>query len=318
MIDSNDDFPAFFRDYQDRIADILDRPLLFVCGAPKSGTTWLQLSLNHHPEIHCGGEGHFTDWLGKPMHDLIAQYNKKISTTNDFIYKDKAFYKQPLVRRDVQFLLRSMIGMVLLTADIKPTARWIGDKTPLYTSNLPFFRLAFPQARFVNIVRDVRDACSSVFHQSQRLYREGLNHRDRQDPDEVVRPFVENWMRVTGLCDKFAKENPGVLHTIRYEDLHQQPEETLRGIFSFLEVDTGDDAVHACMEGGSFEKLSEGRKRGEENRDHFFRKGIVGDWQDTFEARHLAQILALAATRLEKYGYDTSLQVNPKQPAEAV
>jgi hypothetical protein len=47
----------------DAVAHVRQKQLFFVGGAPKSGTTWLQLMLNGHPEISCTGEGHFPDRL---------------------------------------------------------------------------------------------------------------------------------------------------------------------------------------------------------------------------------------------------------------
>jgi hypothetical protein len=37
----------------------IDRQFFFVIGMPKSGTTWLQLLLDAHPEIQCHGESQF-------------------------------------------------------------------------------------------------------------------------------------------------------------------------------------------------------------------------------------------------------------------
>ncbi|MFP6691035.1 MAG: sulfotransferase, partial [Alphaproteobacteria bacterium] len=39
------------------------KPLFFICGAIKSGTTWLQLMLDAHPDIACRGEGHLPNML---------------------------------------------------------------------------------------------------------------------------------------------------------------------------------------------------------------------------------------------------------------
>lgn len=315
--DSSKDFPAYFDAQQEAISEILKQPLLFVCGAPKSGTTWVQLALNGHPEIHCGGEGHFTDWFGRPIHKMIAEYNDKMGKTNGFIYNERATYTQPLVRRDVQFILRTMIGMVLLNVDIKPGAKWIGDKTPLYTQSIDYLHHVFPQARFVNIVRDVRDACTSTFHQAQRLYREGLNANRREQPEEVIEPFVQTWRRAVNDTARFQKTHPDVIHTLRYEDLHAEPMETMRKVMQFLEVDDSDDSVQTCLDSGSFETLAKGRKRGEENRDSFFRKGVVGDWKNVFNAEHLQTILKLASDELTHYGYDITETVNENAEAEA-
>lgn len=41
--------------------------LFFIVGAQKSGSTWLQRSLNDMDGVHCLGEGHFIDRLVKPI-----------------------------------------------------------------------------------------------------------------------------------------------------------------------------------------------------------------------------------------------------------
>ena len=52
-----------YRRQHAQILEILEKRIFFVGGAMKSGTTWLQLSLDAHPHLSCGGEGHFTNQL---------------------------------------------------------------------------------------------------------------------------------------------------------------------------------------------------------------------------------------------------------------
>ena len=49
--------------------------VFFIVGAQKSGTTWLQKSLNSIDGIHCMGEGHFIDKLLMPIAQTRYEYN---------------------------------------------------------------------------------------------------------------------------------------------------------------------------------------------------------------------------------------------------
>ena len=72
---------------------------------------------------------------------------------------------------------------------------------------------------------------------------------------------------------------------VRYEDLLEKPEREVRRLLAFLGVDSGGEAARRCVDAASFERLSKGRKRGEENPSSFFRKGLAGDWENVFTRR---------------------------------
>ena len=51
--------------------------VFFVCGAAKSGTTWLQRILDAHPETRCSGEGHFITRFSHPASEVIRRLESK-------------------------------------------------------------------------------------------------------------------------------------------------------------------------------------------------------------------------------------------------
>ena len=53
--------------------------VFFVCGAPKSGTTWLQRILDAHPQVCCSGEGHFITRFSSPVSKVVNTYNADLS-----------------------------------------------------------------------------------------------------------------------------------------------------------------------------------------------------------------------------------------------
>ena len=64
------------------------KPLFFVCGALKSGTTWVPLMLGAHPEIACRGEGHLANYLLPRIGSALLKYNSKIRFKNKTIFSE--------------------------------------------------------------------------------------------------------------------------------------------------------------------------------------------------------------------------------------
>jgi len=52
--------------------------LVFCTGTPKSGTTFLQMILNNHPEVSCPAEHYLFDLLTEKLPKFLENYNKSI------------------------------------------------------------------------------------------------------------------------------------------------------------------------------------------------------------------------------------------------
>ena len=89
----------------------------------------------------------------------------------------------------------------------------------------------------------------------------------------------------------------------RGQDLENTENEISR-LLEFLEVDARKKNVRRCIEAASFEKMSEGRKPGEEDPSSFFRKGIAGDWKNVFNGRDRQAFKEEAGELLIKLGYE--------------
>lgn len=160
----------------------------FVIGPPKSGTSWLQATLNSHPEIFCTGEGKFfgrnikTD---NPFGQWGAEVSRALSGL-DHETADRASLYSALAdskdlkswfRRNGGWTAKEEVGhhtraLVRLTMDYlfaqarsrsgKPI---VGDKSPSHIQYLEEIHEFYPEARIIHIIRDGRDqAVSSIFH----------------------------------------------------------------------------------------------------------------------------------------------------------
>jgi hypothetical protein len=277
--------------------------VFFVCGAPKSGTTWLQRLLDAHPEVVCSGEGHFVERLALPMLQVRDTYNKHMSLVAERVYEHKPYY-EPVSAEDMLVPVRNLILRQMQKRQ-KPGALAVGDKTPRYTDYLNELRSLFPRASFIHIVRDPRDVAVSVLHHGRRAgIAEALDSQsDRHRA--AVRGAAVAWMNAQGKVAAFRARNPSVpFHELRYEDLLDRPLETARAAFRFLGARDSDAVVQAAIDATSFEALS-GRQRGEESETSFFRKGIAGDWKGVLDDAALGTIGGVAGEMMALKGYNT-------------
>jgi hypothetical protein len=66
----------------------------------------------------------------------------------------------------------------------------------------------------------------------------------------------------------------------------------------------GGGTAKRCVEAADFERVSGGRKRGEEDSSSLFRKGVAGDWRSVFTERDKRVFKEAAGELLIKLGYE--------------
>jgi len=95
-----------------------------------------------------------------------------------------------------------------------------GDKTPPYIGIVPQLLALYPDARFINLIRDGRDVAISFVdaHLHSRPYHADFEWR------QAVR-LAERWR---------ASPHAGRVLDVRYEDFVREPEPTARRICEFL------------------------------------------------------------------------------------
>ncbi len=95
---------------------------------------------------------------------------------------------------------------------------------------------------------------------------------------------------------------------MRYEDLKVEPVTSFTRITKFLQIDRSKDEIELAVNKSRFETL---RQQEEENGfrekaptvKHFFRKGIVGDWQGVLTEQQIAKVIAVNRPSMERLGY---------------
>lgn len=180
------------------------RAPIFVVGCQRSGTTLLRLILDAHPNISCGPE---TRFLADLAHVTGASWRR----LSQYGFPKRYWHAHIAAMFDaIKSDYASRAG--------KP--RW-ADKTPRYALSLDFIDRLFPSCQVVHVIRDGRDVVAS--------------HRDRWGYLAALKA-VRKWPRYVHTArSSGAGMTPDRYHEVRYEDLVNEPEKTLRELLAFLD-----------------------------------------------------------------------------------
>ncbi len=89
----------------------------------------------------------------------------------------------------------------------------------------------------------------------------------------------------------------------RYEDLAADNAAFLGRLLDWLEIRLSPAEFEALARRNSFERLSHGRKQGEEAARSHYRKGVAGDWKNHFDEAIMAHFRAVTGDLVTRLGY---------------
>jgi hypothetical protein len=222
----------------------INKPI-FVVGSPRSGTSILTWCLGQHPNIFPVPE---SNWMGNFAINVAMAYqvgaargDRSILSAMD-IREDELFATlgqsiNDLIlshRNDLERKRQSkgkLSGLQVrwfqgTAAASDPKARWV-DGTPEYSLFICGLRKLFPHARFVHIFRDVGAVVRSMlnFHRVAGIQLVANEEK-----------AYKYWLRTVKACLKAEQAyGPEVVHRIRYADLIDHPESTMRSLLDRLE-----------------------------------------------------------------------------------
>jgi len=262
------------------IVPSLDRAV-FIIGAARSGTTFLGDCIGRLPEISYHHEPPATKSAGRYVYDGLWS------------------------ERRSRFFFRSVYAW-LLRIELDGHLRFC-EKTPTNALLIPFLARAFPDAQFIHIIRDGRDAAAS--HYRQPWLRLDSVPGGKREPGgylhgpwapwwvekDRVREFettsdahrmIWSWRRYTEAALRDGPPlGPTRYHELRYESLVTEPRMEATRILDFLGI-TAESSRSAFLE--ACDRASE---------------GSMGSWKRTFSPGEQAQIVADSGDLLRSLGY---------------
>lgn len=267
--------------------------LIFLVGAPRSGTTWLQRLLASHPRIKTGQESALFDYVGPLLHLWMQNMRAKGRVYGLPCYLTESEFLS-IEKQHLTLLLKAMLK------DVKPGDFFL-EKTPKHALWTPAILQLLPQAKILHIVRDPRDVVASLLAAS-RGWASAWAPRRANDAARM-------WARHVRAVREAAINIPsGQFLEVRYEDLSQEPVPILQKVFSFLNVPWTIAEMTAAVEANAAEELrkekgtpiplhGEARKKSSNivrEPEQFVRKARPGSWREDltlFERLRMTMVL---------------------------
>jgi hypothetical protein len=207
-------------------------PAPFVVGVGRSGTTLLRLMLDSHPELAIPPETHFVNPMIQASGRLLFNPRaaaKTIVHDERRRWNDFGLTEEDLLARFKQVKPFNTTDAIRAFYDLYASQhgkhRW-GDKTPDYIRKMKKLQNLLPEARFIHVIRDGRDAGLS---QNSRIVKRG------KDP-VPAREMARRWRKriVKSRLDAELVEH---YIEVRYEDMITDTEGVLRRVCEFIELD---------------------------------------------------------------------------------
>ena len=210
---------------------LVEAPVFVMCTL-RSGSTLLRVLLNSHSRIHA-------------PHEIHLRY---ISVNLDRKWSERSMKEMGFDADTLRYLLWDRILHRELSGSGKPI---IADKTPNNVFIADHLRAAWPDARFIFLLRH-----PAAIAESRKNWFKGDNYDEEQNHD-LIRRYCE-------ALEESRQRYDGI--TVRYEELTEAPERITREICQFL----GIDWEPGMLEYGS--------------KEHGRYKSGLGDWSEKIKS----------------------------------
>ncbi len=182
---------------------------IFIVGMPRSGTSLVEQVLASHTKVHGAGELEIMSRLVTPILNIkVSQDTNKLS----------------------QNVINTMHESYIETLTVlNVPEKVITDKTPLNFRWIGLILTAFPKAKIINLNRDARATCWSIY----KHYFSVQGHGYAYDMDDLV----EFYKLYIDLMSFWRERYPKSIYDLCYEDLTENQEQETRRLLEFCDLE---------------------------------------------------------------------------------
>jgi hypothetical protein len=231
---------------------------LFFLGNKRSGTSHFVRLLNLHPQIFVTHESDIVWILYQMMEGETPQcypwdgplgMEATLEACKEVLETNSKNIAEGRVISEIFFQMAHTLmknGSKVQKPYNKAEPRWVGDKKPVQQADpqiRTFIHKHFPEARFVHIVRNPKAVVASMVEAGKEWAR--VEYWKLPAVEILKRWAVhENWVLA-------AKSEGHPVYTLRFEDLCENPFETMKAVFNFLDAEMSPEIAEAVVKNTS-------------------------------------------------------------------
>jgi tetratricopeptide (TPR) repeat protein len=190
---------------------------LFVLGFPRSGTTLLEQSLSAHTRIVAGDELQLIPEITNIMPRMLDSPLAYPEALAELWMADH--------RDDLDILRDYYLRKVAQLGVVRQRAAWFTDKMPLNETHLGLIHLLFPESPLLHVIRHPLDVVLSVF---SNVLTHGFYCA------YSLESAARHYVLVMDLVDHYRKELDLRYLRVRYEDIVDDQESSIRDVLNFV------------------------------------------------------------------------------------
>ena len=237
-----------YRQASERLSKVFEKEIVFIVGATRWGTAWIQQCLDAHPDICCKGEGHFTDILFPLLARGFDDYNARAEAIGNRLQMGGLTGNAAgLTFDDVHHLMATAIGLMFERWSAGSEVKVIAEKTPEHIVSLDVLAKSVPSLKVINVFRDGRDEAVSVWNFNNGLSRGEFRRKCPNFGDYAV-AFASNWRQSASAIRGFERDHPGRCFNMCAEDLQGDLVAALAPLMAFLGVDGTEPVIKAAAD----------------------------------------------------------------------
>ena len=277
--------------------------LIFIVGAPRTGTTLTRDILNRHPSVYLCNEVHFCERVldvvgseaGSTPEGFARASRLLVDAYSWSFRKTHPQWGAETVGRRAQEHgggLESLLEVALVEEARRHGAVRAGDSSPQDVLYLETLAMWYPGARFIALVRDPRAYLASY----KNYHRKNIStHRERYDPLANGMLWRSYMNRVLAARDHIDSDRFMILC---YEELVRDPSTRVQELCHFLGLDFHSDLLNIDRQNSSYFSVDQDRSiRG-------ITAASMDRWRSALSDTEIWLIEKIAAGPMREFGYE--------------
>ncbi len=277
-------------------------------GMGRSGTTLLSSILNAHPNVVVPPESFFELYLDRKYRNVTNWNEQTINRFINDLYIDRPFRliwkvdrnllydilcQSPQIKhiREAFDRVKMSYGNSFNTKEIQ----LIGSKHPIYSITSERIETVNPDAKFIHIIRDPRGTgCGQIkSFKKKDAYAVGYQ-----------------WTQFNINIAELKLRHPDNYFLIKYENLIKNPEESIKSISQFLEIEYAPQIIEN-HEDRNIRDQPISYKRYQRSTEQPLNLNKIDEWKRRLTASQIQKIEYATAEEANKYGYQIEKPILP-------